>query len=81
MIDGFSPPGRKKFINDASTYGNGLVGVPPALQPLTVNGLEGSFCPESVASTMAALRFATIRSPRMVFALIGRFKCLPPLKL
>ena len=40
-MDGFNPPGRKKFISDASTNGTGLPGSPPGLQPLTVNGLEG----------------------------------------
>src|SRR5438270_12381061 len=78
MIEGFRPPGRKKFISEASTNGSGLVGV---LQPLTVNGLAGRGCPEEAASTIAALKFFTIRSPRIVFALMGRFRWRPPLKL
>src|SRR5262245_1326101 len=71
-IDGLTPEGRKKFVSAAGTYG------PPAPtpQPLTVNGLSvGAAAPAATAAS----RFLTIRSPRTVFALIGRLRCLPPL--
>src|ERR1700722_5020220 len=73
-IDGFSPPGRKKFISGELTHGpsgpdpQGKVPVP------TVNGLAAD-CPAASADS----KFATIRSPRTVLALIGRFRCRPPL--
>src|SRR6266550_2902896 len=73
-IDGFNPPGRKKFIIGALTHGpkgpdpHGTAPVP------TVKGLA-AVCP----AARAALKLATIRSPRIVLALIGRFRWRPPL--
>src|SRR3974390_2063985 len=84
MIDGFRPPGRKKFISEASTKGSGPSGPPAGLHPLTVNGLAGVGkrvgLLKATESVMAALKFATIRSPRMVLALMGRFRWRPPVK-
>src|SRR5271169_2348961 len=68
-MEGFKPPGRKKFISAELTHGpsepdpQGTAPVP------TVNGLLG-VCP----AAMAALKFCTIKSPRTVLALIGRLR-------
>src|SRR3954468_15479358 len=73
MMEGFNPPGRKKFIREASTKGVPLGETP---HPLTVKGLD-ALSPDA----SAALKFLIIRSPRMVLALMGRFRWRPPLKL
>src|SRR5258707_15022892 len=73
-MEGFIPPGRKKFISGALTHGpsgpdpQGTAPVP------TVKGLA-AVCP----AASAALKLATIRSPRIVLAFIGRFRWRPPL--
>src|SRR5579862_451482 len=66
-IEGLIPDGRKKFVSAAGTKG------PPAPTPqlVTVSGLSVlRFAPAATA----AFRFSTTRSPRMAFALIGRFR-------
>src|SRR5260221_12295486 len=73
-IAGFNPDGRKKFINAVGTYGP----AGPTPQLFTNSGLSvGSAAP----AASAACQFFTSRSPRVVLALIGRFRCRPPLKL
>src|SRR5438477_1180067 len=68
-IEGFKPPGRKKFINAELIHGPSAPD-PQGVLPLpTVKGLAG-VCPEA----SAALKFATIKSPRTVLALMGRFR-------
>src|SRR5215831_12360050 len=68
-IEGFSPLGRKKFMSDELTHGPAGP-LPQWVFPLpTVNGLE-KFCP----AARAAKKLLTIRSPRMVLSLIGRFR-------
>src|ERR1700730_1422723 len=73
-IAGFKPEERKKFSRAGGTYG------PPGPTPqlLTNSGLSlGCAAPAAIA----ACQFFTSRSPRVVLALMGRFKCRPPLKL
>ncbi len=66
------PPGRKKFISEASTKGYGEVGVPPGLQPLTVKGLAGASSALRPARRSKQLRkLATIRSPRTAVGVDG----------
>src|SRR5579863_3353296 len=61
-MEGFKPPRRKKFIKGALTQGLGLV--PQGTEPVpTVNGLAGVW-----PAARAALKLATIKSPRMVLA-------------
>src|ERR1700741_2985993 len=68
-IDGFIPPGRKKFISGALTQGPSGP-TPQGTDPVpTVNGLLTD-CP----AASAAFMLATMRSPRTVFALMGRFR-------
>src|SRR5579864_9660662 len=68
-IEGFKPPGRKKFISAELTQGPSGP-TPQGRAPLpTVKGLAG-VCP----AARAALKLATIKSPRTVLALMGRFK-------
>src|ERR1700687_3665675 len=68
-IEGFKPPGRKKFISAELTQGPSRP-LPQGTAPLpTVKGLAG-VCP----AASAALKLATIRSPRTVLALMGRFR-------
>src|ERR1039458_9213436 len=77
-IEGFRPPGRKKFIREEST----ATGAPEGVNTHpTVNGLAGGVWPVASAYPYADMKFATIKSPRMVLALIGRFRWRPPLKL
>src|SRR5882672_4526428 len=74
--DGFNPPGRKKFISEELTQGPSKPEPQGTPSPPTVKGLLGVSPPAS-----AALKLATIRSPRTVLALIGRLRWRPPLKL
>src|SRR6266496_3634083 len=75
-IAGFRPPGRKKFIRAEFTHGPRAPDPQGAAPVPTVNGL-----PTGSPAAIAAFRFLTIRSPRMVLALMGRLRCRPPLKL
>src|ERR1022692_2178859 len=75
-IEGFKPPGRKKFISAELTHGPSAPDPQGRAPPPTVNGLAG-VCP----AASAALKLATIKSPRIVLALMGRFRGPPPLKL
>src|SRR5947209_13306750 len=75
-IEGFKPLGRKKFIKDELTHGPAGPLPQWVFPPPTVNGLP-TVCP----SPSALRKLLTIRSPRTVLALIGRFKWRPPLKL
>src|SRR6266567_4306379 len=75
-IAGFRPPGRKKFIRAEFTQGPRAPNPQGAVPVPTVNGL-----PTGSPAAIEAFRLPTIRSPRMVFALIGRLRCRPPLKL
>src|ERR1700686_3677507 len=74
-MEGFNPPGLKKFIRGELTHAP--TPDPHGTEPVpTVNELAG-VCP----AASAALKLTTIKSPRIVLALIGRFKFRPPLKL
>src|SRR5579885_2494163 len=55
-IEGLIPPGRKKFIRDASTKGNGpnAIPIPALLQPRTVNGLAGTGNSAGLFSNLAS---------------------------
>src|SRR5437868_6795544 len=75
-IAGFKPPGRKKFIRAALTHGPSAPDPQGAAPVPTVNGL-----PTGSPAAINAFKLATIRSPRMVLALIGRLRWRPPLKL
>src|SRR5450432_741334 len=75
-IAGFRPPGRKKFMRAAFTQGPSVPDPQGAPVVPTVNGL-----PTGSPAAMEAFRLATIKSPRIVFALMGRLRCRPPLKL
>src|SRR5277367_1497709 len=84
--DGFNPDGRKKF--NIAAGANAPVGVPVIApgQICTCSGPEGYNglvvgIPTALAKATAFCQFFTSRSPRAVLALIGRFKCRPPLKL
>src|SRR5579862_132361 len=75
-IDGLIPPGRKKFIRGALIHGPSGP-LPQGTAPVpTVSGLAAD-CP----AAKAAWKLLTAKSPRIVFALIGRFRWRPPLKL
>src|ERR1700756_2275926 len=72
-IEGFKPDGRKKLTAAAGITGPSG---PDGTQLFTNSGLVvGGTAPAATA----ACQFLTKRSPRTVFALIGRFRCLPPL--
>src|SRR5580692_1547102 len=84
--DGFNPDGRKKF--NIAAGANAPVGVPVIApgQICTCNGPDGYNglvvgIPAALAKATALCQFSTSKSPRTVFALIGRFRCRPPLKL
>src|SRR5579864_3503726 len=78
-IAGFSPDGRKKFTNAAETHATPLELKPQGAAPApTLRGPAAAF---EVGSVKATCQFFTSKSPRTVLALIGRFRCLPPLKL
>src|SRR5437764_384999 len=90
-IAGFNPDGRKKFVSAAGTYGCPLGLAPHGANTVgsavpTNSGLLGKlglpgimFC--ASAAAIAACQFLTSKSPRTVFALIGRLRWWPPLKL
>src|SRR5580704_5601164 len=71
-IEGFSPPGRKKFVIAESTHRP----PGPTPHPLMANGLANP-----APAAFAFRKFESSKSPRIAFALIGRFRCRPPLKL
>src|SRR5207248_2383713 len=84
--DGFNPDGRKKF--NIAAGANCPVGFPvnAAGQMDTPSGLEGyrgllGGIPAAFAPAIAACQFFSSKSPRVVLALMGRFRCRPPLKL
>src|ERR1700731_2691093 len=78
-IAGFSPEGRKKFTRAAETHGAPLGLKPQGAAPdPTLSGPAAAF---EVGSVKATCQFFTSKSPRTVLALIGRFRCRPPLKL
>src|SRR5258708_27315802 len=75
-IAGFRPPGRKKFIRAELTQGPRAPDPQGAAPVPTVNGL-----PTGSPAAIEAFKLATIKSPRIVLALMGRFRWRPPLKL
>src|ERR1700674_5598959 len=75
-MEEFNPPRRKKFISAELIQGPSGPLPQGNAPPPTVNGLAG-VCP----AASAALKLATIKSPRIVLALMGRFRWRPPLKL
>src|SRR5581483_4792609 len=77
-IAGFSPEGRKKFINAEDTQGAPVVGLKPhgAAPVPTASGPDVAL---DVGSVNAVRQFSSRKSPRVVLALIGRFKWRPPL--
>src|SRR6266568_8405289 len=77
---GFSPEGRKKFVSAAETQGAPVLGLMPhgAAPAPTCSGPAAAF---EVGSLKAACQLFSRKSPRVVLALMGRFRCRPPLKL
>src|SRR5580692_5708794 len=86
--DGFNPDGRKKFniAAGANVRDGGRVAPSAPGQICTCNGPDGysglvGRMLFALANATAFCQFFTSKSPRTVFALIGRFRCRPPLKL
>src|SRR5581483_5905743 len=79
-IAGLSPEGRKKFISAAETQGAPVVVLKPhgAAPAPTCRGPAEAF---EVGSPSAVRQFCSKKSPRVVLALMGRFRWRPPLKL
>src|SRR5581483_128553 len=81
--EGFNPDGRKKLTIAAGTkngsFAPGIGFAPHGVAPVpTDNGLSlARFAPAATA----ACQFSVSRSPRAVFALIGRFNRRPPFQL
>src|ERR1700730_15549857 len=75
---GFKPPGRKKFVSAAETQGTPPTN-PHGTEPAPTN--SGPAAAFELVSLRATCQFLTSRSPRVVLALMGRFRCRPPLKL
>src|SRR6266852_6260327 len=75
---GFRPPGRKKFVSAAETQGTPLTNPHGAEAAPTKSGPAAAF---EVGSLRATCQFLTSRSPRVVLALMGRFRWRPALKL
>src|SRR5882672_10948981 len=68
---GFRPPGRKKLVSAADTHGTPLTNPHGAWPPPTNSGPAAAF---DVGSLSATCQFLTSRSPRVVLALMGRFR-------
>src|ERR1043165_6948195 len=77
-IAGFKPPGRKKFVSAEETHGTPLTNPQGAAPAPTKSGPAAAL---ELGSPSATCQFLTIRSPRVVLALMGRFRCRPALKL
>src|SRR5436190_19837131 len=75
---GFRPPGRKKLVSADETHGTPLTNPQGAAPAPTNSGPAAAF---DVGSLRATCQFLAIKSPRVVLALIGRFKWRPALKL
>src|SRR5579862_1299244 len=71
-IAGLSPPGRKKFVSAAETQGTPPT-KPHGAEPAPTN--NGPAAALEVGSPKATCQFFTSRSPRVVLALMGRFRC------
>src|SRR5436853_2423698 len=74
LSDGLNPDGRKKLNCGAGT--NAPAGPAPQLATCKGNAV-GAIAPAATAFS----QFDTSNSEFTVFALMGRFKCRPPLKL
>src|SRR5581483_7793325 len=83
--DGFNPDGRKKLVKAAATHGapEALTpqGAPPAVAGSAPTPSGPSVLAPEVGSVKAVCQFASSACGRTALALIGRFRCRPPLKL
>ena len=80
---GFSPDGRKKFDQRGAKRTRLAAGIDAAMELAPQRPHVSGLVPASAAldQSTAACQFFTSKSPRTVLALIGRFRCRPPLKL
>jgi len=75
---GFRPPGRKKLVSAAETHGTPPTNPQGAAPAPTKSGPAAAL---ELGLLSATCQFFTSRSPRVVLALMGRFRWRPPLKL